>query len=60
MLLKKIQRKLLTGSQRDEICEKQKDCYKCPLNFRGYCKNEIYLLSNAIENYWNEEIEVDI
>ena len=66
---KKIQRKLLTTEQREEICKANKRiCHICPLamNFRDriYCDNlkvnTIHHIEDTIKEYWNEEVGVDL
>jgi hypothetical protein len=59
----KIQRKLLTKEQKDEICKKSEyHCYQCPLNKEHenipYCYGEIGEMESFINEYWNEEIEI--
>lgn len=58
-----IQRKLLTEEQRKIICKKHKNCNGCPLlltiAYEQYCYENVKMFEQSIENYWNEEIEVD-
>lgn len=61
----KTQRKLLTDEQKKAICEKYAlDCYKCPLAFEfhgiSYCHFTVRNIEQAIKNYWNEEIEIEV
>ena len=59
-----IQRKLLTSKQQKEICDKQENCYDCPLGFlyrdRVWCCGTVRKLQQTISKYWNEEVEVDL
>jgi len=63
----KIQRKLLTNEQRKAICDSYDDkgCGYCPLrlefeNGEGWASCcWIKQTEKEIQNYWNEEIEVD-
>lgn len=63
----KTQRKLLTTEQKKEICDKyyndDKGCYICPLQTwilgRHFCIYNVDQVRFAIEDYLNEEIEID-
>ena len=60
----KVQRKLLTGEQKKEICKKYRNCEDgCPLyawvDTDLTCWQHIAAIEQDIEDYWNEEIEVD-
>lgn len=60
----KIQRKLLKKKLR-EICKKvEYHCYKCPMMFEfddePFCSEDVEQLEQAIKDYWNEEVEVDL
>ena len=63
----KIQRKLLTGEQREKICEQYEDkgCSYCPLRVdfdmgNGWASCDwVKEKEKQIAYYWNEEIEVE-
>ena len=59
----KIQRKLLSKEQKDQICNKYEDCSRgCPLKFSLFgektCYKQIEGVEYAIKEFWNEEIEI--
>ena len=62
-----IQRKLLTSEQKKDICNKYynegKGCDVCPLRTwllgEHFCIYNLGQVKNAIEDYLNEEIEVN-
>ena len=62
-----VQRKLLTTEQKNDICDKYyndgKGCYVCPLLTRilgeHFCIYNLNQVQYAIDDYLNEEIEVD-
>ena len=70
----KVQRKLLTEEQKKSICEEYMVsnnieritiCFKdCPLRItvgtNSYCINDIIKLEKITNDYWNEEIEVEV
>lgn len=58
----RVQRKLLTEEQKTKICTKQKNnyCDNCPLRLGANCYDDIERLQKEIDDYWNEEIEVNI
>jgi hypothetical protein len=65
----RTQRKLLTDDQKKKICTKTdgmdtSGCLECPLNVFLWdiacCHKDIARLQEAINEYWNEEIEVDV
>lgn len=60
-----MQRKLVTDEQKQAICERYKDCWKCPMGFlvdddRIWNCNRAYALERKIKAYWNEEIEIEV
>jgi hypothetical protein len=59
----KIQRKLLTKEQKAAIC-KSNTCVDCPLLMRGVnihgCYSRADRITQDIENFWNEEVEVEV
>ena len=71
---KQIQRKLLTAEQEKAICDKHTTslhlhrCYNCPLCFSAekngigmdFSCNQAMAIEQALKDYWNEEIEVDV
>lgn len=62
----KIQRKVLTTTQKKEICRKHiakvGDCDDCPLysDAINNCWKGVKIISKMIKNYWNEEVEVEL
>ena len=59
-----IQRKLLTSEQKKDICnEYYERCNHCPLYAKilgeHFCIYNLNQVENAIEDYLNEEIEVN-
>lgn len=63
----RIQRKLLTGKQKEKICDKyggSEFCDGCPLRvlIRGEirCPATIKLLEKEIKIYWDAEVEIDL
>lgn len=63
----KIQRKLLTGEQKQKICSKtdgmlSAGCLECPMAIEMFelifCWKDIKKLQNKIDKYWNEEVTV--
>ena len=61
---KKIQRKLLTEEQKNDICENNPACSRCPLFTtiaeQRFCWKEITQIERKIKTFWNEEVEVDL
>ena len=57
----KIQRKLLTGEQKEKMCDL--DCIHCKLAidiiFFKTCYRNIAQIEKTIKDFWNEEIEVE-
>lgn len=60
----RIQRKLLTKEQKDAICNKYSsngDCQgNCPLTLNFYCFGHLEAIQKQIEDFWNEEIEIEV
>ena len=64
----KIQRKCLTAEQKEKICSQFDTCTnkkgKCPLMFKyqddEYCYATAEGLKKEVEDFWNEEVEIDI
>ena len=58
------QRKLLTAKQKEEICTARDECIGCPLRLGAYrlnlCEEDVKDLEQAIKDFWNEEVEVDL
>lgn len=65
----KIQRKLLSDEQKQQICKQHEHCKGCPLStdpltqqlaLSGfYCIDQSESVLEAIQNFWNEEIVID-
>lgn len=58
----KIQRKLLTEEQKNEICNKR-ICDNCQLAFRTHtgetlCWQRVEHLKKDIDKFWNEEVDI--
>lgn len=59
----KIQRKLLTKKQKNEICNRHSKDGKCngagPLAMNFICFVGLEKIEKDIKNFWNEEIELE-
>lgn len=59
----KIQRKLLTATQRAKYCSEHK-CHTCPIRGRinGHyvCTSDVLQIEKEIRAFWDESIDIDI
>ena len=60
----KVQRKLLTRKQKNDICENNPACSRCPLFTaiaeQRFCWKEFTQIERKIKTFWNEEIEIGV